>query len=319
MPSIRGNKRVRGADMAQTLLDVQGLQTHFHTDGGLVKAVDGVDLKIEAGGILGLVGESGSGKSVTGLTIMRLLGTKRARVAGGRVHFKGRDLLTLSDREVQALRGSEIGMVFQGALTGLDPSFRVGSQMIEVIRRHQGVSKIEARRLALESLDLVGMPDPERKLRSYSHELSGGQRQRVLIAMALSGKPDLLIADEPTTALDATVQKQIVDLLIDINRTLGTAILMVTHDFGVVARMCRSVAVMRHGRVVEQGTVHEVLTNPQHVYTESLMKAVPRLHLTDEERTVPRSERRLFELRPSVLPEAATAAVPKKETVHVGK
>ncbi|WP_104160960.1 ABC transporter ATP-binding protein [Arthrobacter sp. ZGTC212] len=305
--------------MAQTLLDVQGLQTHFHTDGGLVKAVDGVDIKIEAGGILGLVGESGSGKSVTGLTIMRLLGTKRARVAGGRVLFKGRDLLTLSDREVQALRGSEIGMVFQGALTGLDPSFRVGSQMIEVIRRHQGVSKTEAHRLALESLDLVGMPDPERKLRSYSHELSGGQRQRVLIAMALSGKPDLLIADEPTTALDATVQKQIVDLLIDINRTLGTAILMVTHDFGVVARMCRTVAVMRHGRVVEQGTVNDVLTNPQHVYTESLMKAVPRLHLTDEERSVPRSERRLFELRPAVPPEAATATTPGKETVHAGK
>ncbi|MCU1572567.1 MAG: peptide transporter ATPase [Micrococcaceae bacterium] len=282
--------------MTDMLLEIKNLKTHFHTDGGIVKAVDGVDLEIPRGGILGVVGESGSGKSVTGLSVMGLLGSRRARNAGGQILFKGRDLLTFNDRQLQKLRGSEIGMVFQGALSGLDPSFSVGSQLMEVIRRHQKVNATQARKIAMESLELVAMPDPERKIRSLPHELSGGQRQRVLIAMALSCNPELLIADEPTTALDATVQKQIVDLLVDINRARGTAILMVTHDFGVVARMCRTVAVMRYGKVVEKGTVQEVLENPQHPYTQALMNAVPRLHLTAAERAVPRPERRLFEL-----------------------
>jgi ABC-type dipeptide/oligopeptide/nickel transport system ATPase component len=282
--------------MTDMLLEIKNLQTHFHTDGGVVKAVDGVDLEIAQGGILGVVGESGSGKSVTGLSVMGLLGSRRARNAGGQILFKGQDLLTFSDRQLQKLRGAEIGMVFQGALNGLDPSFSVGSQLMEVIRRHQKVNGTQARKIAMEALELVAMPDPERKIRSLPHELSGGQRQRVLIAMALSCNPELLIADEPTTALDATVQKQIVDLLVDINRARGTAILMVTHDFGVVARMCRTVAVMRYGKVVEKGTVQEVLENPQHAYTQALMNAVPRLHLTAAERAVPRPERRLFEL-----------------------
>jgi ABC-type dipeptide/oligopeptide/nickel transport system ATPase component len=282
--------------MTDMLLEIKNLKTHFHTDGGIVKAVDGVDLEIPRGGILGVVGESGSGKSVTGLSVMGLLGSRRARNAGGQILFKGQDLLTFNDRQLQKLRGSEIGMVFQGALSGLDPSFSVGSQLMEVIRRHQKVNATQARKIAMESLELVAMPDPERKIRSLPHELSGGQRQRVLIAMALSCNPELLIADEPTTALDATVQKQIVDLLVDINRARGTAILMVTHDFGVVARMCRTVAVMRYGKVVEKGTVQEVLENPQHAYTQALMSAVPRLHLTADERAIPRPERRLFEL-----------------------
>jgi ABC-type dipeptide/oligopeptide/nickel transport system ATPase component len=282
--------------MTDMLLEIKNLKTHFHTDGGIVKAVDGVDLEIPRGGILGVVGESGSGKSVTGLSVMGLLGSRRARNAGGQILFKGQDLLTFNDRQLQKLRGSEIGMVFQGALSGLDPSFSVGSQLMEVIRRHQKVNATQARKIAMESLELVAMPDPDRKIRSLPHELSGGQRQRVLIAMALSCNPELLIADEPTTALDATVQKQIVDLLVDINRARGTAILMVTHDFGVVARMCRTVAVMRYGKVVEKGTVQEVLENPQHSYTKALMSAVPRLHLTESERAVPRAERRLFEL-----------------------
>jgi ABC-type dipeptide/oligopeptide/nickel transport system ATPase component len=282
--------------MTDMLLEIKNLKTHFHTDGGIVKAVDGVDLEIARGGILGVVGESGSGKSVTGLSVMGLLGSRRARNAGGQIFFKGQDLLTYSDRQLQKLRGAEIGMVFQGALSGLDPSFSVGSQLMEVIRRHQKVNATQARKIAMESLELVAMPDPERKIRSLPHELSGGQRQRVLIAMALSCNPELLIADEPTTALDATVQKQIVDLLVDINRARGTAILMVTHDFGVVARMCRTVAVMRYGKVVEKGTVQEVLENPQHAYTQALMSAVPRLHLTAAERAVPRPERRLFEI-----------------------
>jgi ABC-type dipeptide/oligopeptide/nickel transport system ATPase component len=282
--------------MSDMLLEIKNLQTHFHTDGGVVKAVDGVDLEIAHGGILGVVGESGSGKSVTGLSVMGLLGSRRARNAGGQILFKGQDLLTFSDRQLQKLRGAEIGMVFQGALSGLDPSFSVGSQLMEVIRRHQKVNATQARKIAMEALELVAMPDPERKIRSLPHELSGGQRQRVLIAMALSCNPELLIADEPTTALDATVQKQIVDLLVDINRARGTAILMVTHDFGVVARMCRTVAVMRYGKVVEKGTVQEVLENPHHAYTQALMNAVPRLHLSAAERAVPRPERRLFEL-----------------------
>jgi ABC-type dipeptide/oligopeptide/nickel transport system ATPase component len=282
--------------MTEMLLEIKNLKTHFHTDGGVVKAVDGVDLEIPRGGILGVVGESGSGKSVTGLSVMGLLGSRRARNAGGQVLFKGQDLLTFRERQLQKLRGSEIGMVFQGALSGLDPSFSVGSQLMEVIRRHQKVNATQARKIAMEALELVAMPDPEGKIRSLPHELSGGQRQRVLIAMALSCNPELLIADEPTTALDATVQKQIVDLLVDINRARGTAIMMVTHDFGVVARMCRTVAVMRYGKVVEKGTVQEVLENPQHAYTQALMSAVPRLHLTAAERAVPRPERRLFEL-----------------------
>jgi ABC-type dipeptide/oligopeptide/nickel transport system ATPase component len=286
--------------MTDMLLEIKNLKTHFHTDGGIVKAVDGVDLEIPRGGILGVVGESGSGKSVTGLSVMGLLGSRRARNAGGQILFKGQDLLTFNDRQLQKLRGSEIGMVFQGALSGLDPSFSVGSQLMEVIRRHQKVNATQARKIAMESLELVAMPDPERKIRSLPHELSGGQRQRVLIAMALSCNPELLIADEPTTALDATVQKQIVDLLVDINRARGTAILMVTHDFGVVARMCRTVAVMRYGKVVEKGTVQEVLENPQHAYTQALMSAVPRLHLTADERAIPRPERRLFELTKNV-------------------
>ncbi|MFF1255174.1 ABC transporter ATP-binding protein [Pseudarthrobacter sp. NPDC058329] len=295
--------------MNEPLLQIKGLRTHFQTDSGLVKAVDGVDLTVPHGGILGLVGESGSGKSVTGLSVMGLLGSRRARNAGGEILFKGRDLLKIANKELRNIRGAEIGMVFQSAMTGLNPSFRVETQLTEVIRRHQKIDQAAARRIALESLELVAMPDPARKLKSYPHELSGGQRQRVLIAMALSCNPELLIADEPTTALDATVQKQIVDLLVDINKKRGTAILMVTHDFGVVARMCRTVAVMRHGKVVEQGIVEQVLENPQHAYTQTLMDAVPRLHLTREERAVPRSLRRLHE----VIQIAPPAPEPRKE------
>lgn len=286
--------------MNGNLLEVKDLKTYFHTDTGLVRAVDGVSLEIPRGGILGVIGESGSGKSVTGLTIMGLLGSKRAEIAGGEVLFDGKDLLALPNSERAKIRGSRIGMVFQNALSGLDPSFKIGSQLIEVIRRHQTVSRTEAHSIALESLNLVAMPDPERRMKAYPHELSGGQRQRVLIAMALSCNPELLIADEPTTALDATVQKQIVDLLVDINEKKGTSILMVTHDFGVVARMCQTVAVMRFGRVVEKGSVQAVMGKPQHPYTQALMKAVPRLNLSAQERSVPRAKRRLFELGDTV-------------------
>jgi ABC-type dipeptide/oligopeptide/nickel transport system ATPase component len=265
------------------LLAVEGLRTHFSTENGVVKAVDGVDFSIERGGILGMVGESGSGKSVTGLSILRLLDPRAATLADGRVLFDGEDLLTKSDREMGAIRGRRISMVFQNAMTALDPFFRVGDQLEEIIRLHRKVGKREARAKALEAMDLVRIPEAARRMSSYPHQLSGGQRQRVMIALALSSGPDLLIADEPTTALDATVQKQIIDLLLDLNRELGTTILMITHDFGVVARMCRTVAVMYRGRIVESGDVRTVLETPEHPYTQGLMRAVPRLRLPREE------------------------------------
>jgi oligopeptide/dipeptide ABC transporter ATP-binding protein len=268
---------VTGAQTPQPLLAVEGLRTHFSTDHGLVKAVDGVDFTIERGGILGMVGESGSGKSVTGLSILRLLDSRNATIAGGRVLFDGEDLLGKSDKEMRAIRGRRISMVFQNAMTALDPFFRVGDQLVEIIQLHQRVGRRQARAKALEALELVRIPEAGRRLGSYPHQLSGGQRQRVMIALALACGPDLLIADEPTTALDATVQKQIIDLLLDVNRELGTAILMVTHDFGVVAKMCRTVAVMYAGRIVESGDVRTVLEAPEHPYTLGLMRAVPRV------------------------------------------
>jgi oligopeptide transport system ATP-binding protein len=264
------------------LLDVVGLQTHFSSEHGTVKAVDGIDIQIEQGGILGVVGESGSGKSVTGLSILRLLGSRNAKIVGGRILFHGEDLLTKSEREMREIRGKKISMVFQNAMTALDPFFRVGDQLVEVIRLHQGVGKREARIKAREAMELVRIPEAERRLSSYPHQLSGGQRQRVMIALALACGPDLLIADEPTTALDATVQKQIIELLAEVNRELGTTILMITHDFGVVARLCRTVAVMYKGRIVESGDVATVLQSPEHPYTQGLLSSVLRMHPTPE-------------------------------------
>jgi oligopeptide transport system ATP-binding protein len=294
------------------VLDIRNLNIEFATDGGTVYAVNGVDLTVEEGGILGLVGESGSGKSVTALSILGLIGSRRARITDGEILFRGEDLLKKTEPELRALRGGRIGLVSQNALSALDPSYRVGDQLMEVIRLHQHLDKAAARTIALEALELVALPEAKRRMRAYPHELSGGQRQRVVIALALACRPDLLLADEPTTALDATVQKQIIDLLIDINRELGTAILMVTHDFGVVAHMCRTVAVMRKGRVVESGTAEQILQAPEHPYTQGLMSAVPRLQLSAGERTVPRSARRLFEFREQI-PAGPVGAVAKNE------
>jgi oligopeptide transport system ATP-binding protein len=209
---------------------------------------------------------------------------------------------------MRAIRGPHIGLVSQNALSALDPSFTVGAQLIEVIRVHQGVDKATARTKALEALELVALPDPKRRMKAYPHELSGGQRQRVVIAIALSCRPELLLADEPTTALDATVQKQILDLLVDINSELGTSILLVTHDFGVVAHVCTDVTVMRRGDVLESGTVDQVLNRPKHTYTQGLMRAVPRLHLTDATRSIPRADRRLFEFHGDTTQENADVA-----------
>ena len=278
-------------------LDVKNLSVDFHTDGGVVHAVRNANISVRDGGILGLVGESGSGKSVTSLAVLRLLGATRARITSGEILFRGENLLEKTEKQMCAIRGPHIGMVSQNALSALDPSFTIGAQLVEVIRLHQGVDKATARAKALEALDLVALPDAKRRIKAYPHELSGGQRQRVVIAIALSCRPELLLADEPTTALDSTVQKQILDLLLDINAELGTSILLVTHDFGVVAHVCTDVTVMRRGDVLETGTAEQVLNRPQHPYTQGLMRAVPRLHLDDPTRSVPRADRRLFEFR----------------------
>jgi len=288
-------------------LEVKNLSVDFHTDSGVVHAVKNADICVREGGILGLVGESGSGKSVTSLAVLRLL-AGRARITSGEILFRGENLLDKTEKQMRAIRGSHIGMVSQNALSALDPSFTIGAQLVEVIRLHQGVDKSTARAKALEALELVALPDPKRRMKSYPHELSGGQRQRVVIAIALSCRPELLLADEPTTALDATVQKQILDLLLDINKELGTSILLVTHDFGVVAHVCTDVTVMRRGDVLESGTADQVLNNPQHPYTQGLMRAVPRLHLDATTRAIPRADRRLFEFHGDTTKEAANVA-----------
>jgi oligopeptide transport system ATP-binding protein len=289
-------------------LDIKNLSVDFHTDNGVVHAVKNADISIREGGILGLVGESGSGKSVTSLAVLRLLGTSRAEITSGEILFRGENLLTKTDKEMRAIRGPHIGLVSQNALSALDPSFTIGAQLMEVIRLHRGVDKATAKAQALEALELVALPDPKRRMKSYPHELSGGQRQRVVIAIALSCRPELLLADEPTTALDATVQKQILDLLVDINAELGTSILLVTHDFGVVAHVCTDVTVMRRGDVLESGPVDQVLNHPNHPYTQGLMRAVPRLHLDDDSRSVPRADRRLFEFHGDTSKENAHVA-----------
>ncbi|MGI5329375.1 dipeptide ABC transporter ATP-binding protein [Actinomadura nitritigenes] len=258
------------------VLTVQGLSVEFALPGARVEAVRGVDLEIGEGEVLALVGESGSGKSVTAAAILGLL-PRDARVTAGSVRFRGTELVGLPERRLNAHRGSGIGMIFQNPVTSLDPSFVVGGQLGDTARLHLGVSRSEAARVAGTWLERVGIPDPDRVLRSYPHELSGGMRQRVMIALAALSGPDLLIADEPTTALDATVQKQILDLLLGLSAETGTAVLLITHDFGVVAHTGSRVAVMREGAVVEVGETRRVLGAPSHPYTRSLIESVPEI------------------------------------------
>lgn len=287
--------------MTEPLLRIENLRTYLPLAEGDVKAVDGVNLELHRGGILGIVGESGSGKSMTGLSILRLLPSKKWRT-DGRVMFKGENLLEKSDRAMSSYRGAQISMVFQNAMTALDPFFRIGDQLAEVIKLHEKVGQREAKKKAIEALDLVGIRDPDKRFSSYPHELSGGQRQRVVIAGALACRPSLLIADEPTTALDATVQTQIVDLLLRINREVGTSILMITHDFGVVSKMCEQVAVMYAGRVVEYGDVKRILDDPEHPYTNGLVESVPRVYEKTTHEAIDRADsknrtrKRLFQI-----------------------
>jgi len=260
---------------ASPLLDVRGLRTYFHVMDGTVKAVDGVDFSIPRGGTVGLVGESGCGKSVTAHTIMRLIDIPPGEIVAGEVLFDGRDLLKLPMDKMRQVRGDEIAMIFQEPMTSLNPVFTIGDQIAEAVLLHNDATKKEAWNRAIESLKDVGVSAPERRVKQYPHELSGGMRQRAMIAMALSCNPKLLIADEPTTALDVTIQAQILELIKEIQSRTGTALMLITHDLAVVAETVETIAVMYGGRIVETGTVDQVLLNPQHPYTQGLLSSIP--------------------------------------------
>ncbi len=260
-----------------TLLEVQGLTTHFLTAAGVVRAVDGVSWDIREGETVALVGESGCGKSVSALSIMRLVAAPAGRIVGGRVLFKGRDLLTLSEEEMRRVRGREIAMIFQEPMTSLNPVLSIGRQMTEGLEIHLGMAPAAARARAAELLAMVGIPDPERRLGQYPHQFSGGMRQRMMIAMALACNPSLVLADEPTTALDVTIQAQILELMKDLSRRFGVAMLVITHNLGVVARYADRVNVMYAGRIVERGTARQIYHDPRHPYTLGLLRSVPRL------------------------------------------
>ncbi|GHH83524.1 peptide ABC transporter ATP-binding protein [Streptomyces sulfonofaciens] len=259
------------------LLEIAGLSVDFRLGSSVVHAVRGVDLRVSAGQTVAVVGESGSGKTATALSVLRLNPEPPCVYAGGEIRFDGRDLLALSDKELGRLRGRDISMVFQDPMTSLDPLQRVGPQVAEVLRHHQGLHRARAREQTLAALEEVGIPEPERRYRQYPHELSGGLRQRVMIAMALVGRPRVLIADEPTTALDVTVQRQILDLLVDLQRRHAMAVVLITHDLGVVAETADHVVVMNQGRVVESGSVLDVFDRPVDDYTRRLLAATPRL------------------------------------------
>ncbi len=263
------------------LLEVENLQTHFFTQDGVVKAVDGVTLHINEGETLGIVGESGSGKSVTALTMMRLIPTPPGKVVGGSIQFDNRDLLKLSDDEMRRIRGKDVAMIFQDPMTSLNPVLTIGRQMTEAIELHLKLSGQKARDRAVEYLRLVGMPNARDRLGQYPHQFSGGQRQRVMIAMALSCNPKLLIADEPTTALDVTIQAQILELIKELQKELGMAVMIITHALGVVAGMADRINVMYAGHVYETADTEELFRNPRNPYTLGLLKSIPRL---DEER-----------------------------------
>ena len=258
------------------LLEVKNLQTHFPTRAGLVRAVDGVSFYIDKRELLGLVGESGCGKSITALSIMRLIAPP-GKIVGGEISFDGRNLLKLSDSEMRAIRGDDIAMIFQDPMTSLNPVFTVGEQIAEALRLHRKLSRKAARAGAIEAMREVSIPDPARRIDDYPHQLSGGMRQRVMIAMALACDPKLLIADEPTTALDVTIQAQILELLNELRKNRELSVLLITHDLGVVAEVADRVAVMYTGRIVEEASVQELFARPRHPYTEGLLRSVPKL------------------------------------------
>lgn len=264
--------------MSEAILKVEGLKTSFFTDDGEVPAVDGIDFSVHEGEILGIVGESGCGKSVTSLSIMGLLPSPPGKIVDGHILYKGEDISHAKESKMRKLRGNDIAMIFQEPMTSLNPVFTIGEQLMEAIRLHNHLSKKALTERAVELLKLVGLPRAKELLKEYPHELSGGMRQRVMIAMAMSCNPKVLIADEPTTALDVTIQAQILDLMIKLNRETHTAIIMITHDLGVVAQMCNRVVVMYAGKVVEEGLVKDIFNHPKHPYTEGLIQSIPDLY-----------------------------------------
>ena len=300
------------------LLEIENLQTHFRTPDGVNRAVDGVSLKLEAGETLAIVGESGCGKSVTAMSILRLIAQPPGKIAGS-IRFQGRNLLDLSEREMRSIRGNDISMIFQEPMTSLNPVLTVGRQITETLALHQGLGREAADARAVEMLRLANIPEAERRLTQYPHELSGGMRQRVMIAGAMAGGPELLIADEPTTALDVTLQAQILDLMRELKAASGAAIILITHDLGVVAEVCDEVAVMYAGEIVERAPVDELFAMPQHPYTVGLLGSIPRLdrrasHLATIEGMVPNMAAPppgcRFAARCPFVSEACTAAPP---------
>jgi peptide/nickel transport system ATP-binding protein len=281
--------------MPEPLLEVRGLKTYFFTDEGVIRAVDGVDLTIYPGETLGVVGESGCGKSVTALSIMRLIPQPPGRIVEGRILYNGRNLLDLTPTQMRKIRGKEISMIFQEPMTSLNPVFTVGEQIAEAIRLHEGASRREAWDKTVEMLRLVHIPNPERRAREYPHQLSGGMRQRVMIAMALSCNPKLLIADEPTTALDVTIQAQILELLNELKARFNMAVMLITHDMGVIAETAQRVVVMYAAQVVEEAPVVELFKEPLHPYTQGLLRSIPRID-------VAATQKRKLETIPGTVP-----------------
>jgi oligopeptide transport system ATP-binding protein len=271
----------------ELLLQVKGLKTHFYTDAGVVKAVDGVDLEIHKGETLGVVGESGSGKSITAMSIMRLIPVPPGKIVSGEVIFDGKDLIKATEREMMKIRGNEIAMIFQDPMTSLNPVLTVGEQIMEAIVLHQKVGRSAAKKRAIEMLKKVGIPESESRVNNYPHQFSGGMRQRVMIAMALSCNPKLLIADEPTTALDVTIQAQILDLMNNLKDDFGTAIMLITHDLGVVAELCQKVLVMYAGNTVEYTDSSALFAAPKHPYTWGLLGSLPKLNESENQRLEP--------------------------------
>ena len=314
--------------MSEPLLTVSHLITEFDTDEGRVRAVDDVSFTIAAGETLGVVGESGCGKSVTAQSIMRLLPQPMGQIAGGSILFQGRDLVTLPLSEMQKIRGARIGMVFQEPMTALNPVHTIGRQLTEVLLLHKPISKEQALREAVAMLDKVGIPAPDIRMTEYPHQLSGGMRQRVVIAMALACQPSLLIADEPTTALDVTIQAQILELIKELQNDMGMAVMLITHDLGVIAETCSSVVVMYAGKVAEKGSVYDVFDHPTHPYTRGLLESIPRLDSVPKSRLsiipgmvpglldLPAGCR--FENRCRFRKDSCTQAVPSIETVNPG-
>jgi len=268
------------------ILDVKELRTTFYTHMGNVQAVRGITFQLEQGDVLGIVGESGSGKSVTAMSIMGLV-DEPGRVSGGSIHFLGTDLTKLSDSDMNEYRGKEISMIFQDPMTSLNPVFTIGNQLIEVIRRHTDLDKDQAYQRAIELLRMVGIPEPETRIKHYPHQFSGGMRQRAMIAMAISCNPKILIADEPTTALDVTIQAQILDLMVRLKNQLKSSIILITHDLGVVSEVCNKVIVMYGGMVMEKASVFDIFDDPQHPYTLGLLKSIPKDVAGERRRLVP--------------------------------